>query len=45
MGLLDSVVGALGGSQGGEGGGMGKAALIQMVLLKREFIKRPETSS
>jgi uncharacterized protein YidB (DUF937 family) len=31
MGLFDSVVGALGGDQG-TGGGMGKAALIQMVL-------------
>ncbi len=33
MGLLDSVVGALGSSQSGEGGGgLGKAALVQMVL-------------
>lgn len=33
MGILDSVTGALGGGmQGGGSGGVGKAALIQMVL-------------
>lgn len=31
MGLFDSVIGSLGGEQGGLGG-MGKAALIQLVL-------------
>jgi uncharacterized protein YidB (DUF937 family) len=32
MGLLDSVIGALGASQGGGGGGGNQAALLQMVL-------------
>ncbi len=32
MGLFDSVAGALGGDQGAGGGGMGKAALIGLVL-------------